>query len=106
MPLKYDIIFFTAVTFIIAAILIIAPIAMSIWTAIMAVPSLWDGVLSGTSNEAGTHAALIWTSLVGEVLVAIGILLEIELPLNLKRVLSFAAVIIGVILGVAGTCCC
>jgi hypothetical protein len=46
-------------------------------------------------DEAGTHKVLIWGSLAGEVLVAIGILLEIERPLNLKKVLSFAAVIIG-----------
>jgi len=76
---------------------------MSICTAIMAIPSLWDGVLSGTSNEAGTHRVLIWGSLAGEVLVAVGILLEIEHPLNLKKILSFAAVIVGVILGAAGT---
>ena len=36
-------------------------------------------------------------------LVAIGILLEIERPLNVKKILSFAAVIIGVFLGAAGT---
>jgi hypothetical protein len=39
----------------------------------------------------------------GEALVAVGILLEIESPLTFKKILSFAAVIIGVIVGAAGT---
>lgn len=80
-----------------------SPARRPAWTTIIAIPSLWGAVLSGVSDEGSTHTALIWTSLVGEVLVAIGILLEIQRPLNLKKVLSFAAVIIGVILGAAGT---
>jgi hypothetical protein len=76
---------------------------MSICTDIMAIPLVWNEVLSGTSDELVTHKVLIWTSLVGEVLVSIGILLEIERPLNLKKILSFAAVIIGVVISAAGT---
>jgi hypothetical protein len=97
---NFDIAFFTACIIAVLFALIhpdvvaslkVAPTTMSIWTPIMASTSLWDGVLSGTSDEGGTHTALIWISLVGEILVAIGILLEIERPLNLKKILSFAA---------------
>jgi hypothetical protein len=101
--LLYDVIFFSSCVFAITAILIIAPMATSICTANIATPSLWDGVFSGTSDEGCTHRVLIWGSLAGEVLVAVGILLEIESPLTIKKVLSFAAVIIGVIIGAAGT---
>jgi hypothetical protein len=58
---------------------------MSICTAIMAIPSLWSGVLSGTSDEAGTQSVLIWGSLAGEALVSRGILLQIDPPLNVKK---------------------
>ncbi len=76
---------------------------MNICTAIIEMQLLWNEVLSGTSDEAATHKVLIWVSLAGEILVAIGILLEIERPLNCKKILSFVAVITGVILSAAGT---
>ena len=76
---------------------------MDICTAITNIPFLWNAVLSGTSDETVTHRVLIWASLTGEVLVAVGILLEIEPPLSSKKILSFAAVIIGVIVSAAGT---
>jgi hypothetical protein len=76
---------------------------MNICTAIIAIKSLWSGVISGTSDEDSTHTFLIWASLSGEILVAIGVLLEIEKPFTLKKIFSISAVTIGVVLGAAGT---
>jgi hypothetical protein len=76
---------------------------MSICTAITSIPLLWNEVISGTSEETATHKVLIWVSLIGDGLVAGGILLEIEKPLDFKKIASFAAVIIGVIASAAAT---
>ena len=76
---------------------------MMICTAMIAMKSFWGEIIASTSDEEFTHTWLIRIGLAGEILVAVGILLEIERPLNLKKILSFAAVIMGVILSAAGT---